>query len=350
MDRSRAIRRPRPGFTLIELLVVIAIIAVLIALLLPAVQAAREAARRSQCVNNLKQIGLATANYESAQGCLPWGEPSTVSNFRSAPSSLLEMLPQFEQQALFNACNFTNCGLNPFWNSLNQVNKTVETTVINSFLCPSDINRLTFSPAFGPTNYASNAGSDANSFGGTTSNGAPVVPDAFAGPFGGLTFNAKISNITDGTSNTVSFSEIVKGIGTSSNGYDPMKPPASPSRLAAKASGLTQTDYKNCLSQPPTPKDQGGGFPFGAAWWWGRSSQTRYNHIMTPNSWSCDYGSNNNADSNDDAITAGSRHPGVINSLFTDGSVRAIKTTISTITWWALGTMAGGEVTSADSY
>jgi prepilin-type N-terminal cleavage/methylation domain-containing protein len=94
------------GFTLIELLVVIAIIAVLIALLLPAVQAAREAARRLQCVNNLKQIGLAIANYESALGSLPWGEGRYGLN--TSPSSLLLMLPQLEQSPLYNVFNFSS--------------------------------------------------------------------------------------------------------------------------------------------------------------------------------------------------------------------------------------------------
>ncbi len=334
---------------------VIAIIAVLIALLLPAVQAAREAARRSQCVNNLKQIGLGLANYESTHGCLPWGEPATASTFRSATSSLLEMLPQLEMQALFNACNFTNAGTgagatNPFWNSLSLINSTVQTTTINLFICPSDINRLTFSPAFGPTNYASNAGADAGSFGGSSTTTIPVPPGAFAGPFGGLTFNAKLRDITDGTSNTVSFSEIVKGIGISSSNFDPMKPPASPSKLAAKTSGDFVTDATNCKANPPSPTSLSAGFPFGAAWWWGRSSQTRYNHVMTPNSWSCDFNNGINADSDEEAITAASRHAGVINSLMVDGSVRGIKTSISATTWWALGTMGAGEAISADSF
>jgi prepilin-type N-terminal cleavage/methylation domain-containing protein len=94
-------RKQRAGFTLIELLVVIAIIAVLIALLLPAVQAAREAARRSQCVNNLKQIGLAMHNYESSNGSLPPGQKSCCWG-----TWLVFLLPQVEQQALFNAWNF----------------------------------------------------------------------------------------------------------------------------------------------------------------------------------------------------------------------------------------------------
>ena len=115
----------RAGFTLIELLVVIAIIAVLIALLLPAVQAAREAARRSQCVNNLKQIGLAVANYEGSIGSLPFGELNRV-GYNSAPSALAMILPQMELGTLYNAMNFWNCGGSPIWNSLSPVNSTVQ--------------------------------------------------------------------------------------------------------------------------------------------------------------------------------------------------------------------------------
>ena len=338
----------RRGFTLIELLVVIAIIAVLIALLLPAVQAAREAARRAQCVNNLKQIGLAIANYESAIGCLPWGEPYRPPNYNTSPSSLLMLLPQMEQQAVYNCCNFGNVGGNSLWNALNPQNSTLQCTTINGFLCPSDVNRLTFSPPYGPTNYVANAGSDGYSF-------SYATPTQTSGPFTGLGWNSKMSSIIDGTSNTVGFSELCKGIGQSAGNYDSMRPPSSPVKLSATVSGSTsvtgspQSDYKNCIAATPTAAATSGGWPFGAAWWWARSGQTRYNHVMPPNTWSCDFGGDN-ADSDSDAISAGSRHSGVVNTLFLDGSVRAIKNSISTNIWWGISTMAGGEVISADAY
>jgi prepilin-type N-terminal cleavage/methylation domain-containing protein/prepilin-type processing-associated H-X9-DG protein len=338
----------RRGFTLIELLVVIAIIAVLIALLLPAVQAAREAARRMQCVNNLKQIGLAAMNYESSVGSLPWGEPVRVSGTNTAPSGLCMMLPFIEQQALYNACNFFNGA--GFWNYLDAKNSTVQTTTINAFICPSDLNRLTFSPPYGPNNYAANAGADAKSFSSGSTNGYIVGSlTSNSGPFPGLSILVKLSNITDGTSNTAGFSEIVKGIGTSASTNDPMRPPASPYKAPGDYTSNPQTDYQNCKSAIANPTNVSGGWPLGAVWWWGRSGITRYNHVMPPNTWSCDFGGGN-ADSDDDAITAGSRHSGVVNCAFVDGSVRAIKSSISPQTWWALATMSGGEVIDASSY
>ncbi len=92
-----------------------------------------------------------------------------------------------------------------------------------------------------------------------------------------------------------------------------------------------------------------GDLPNGAMWAWGRSGQTRYNHVMPPNSYNCSFGGDS-GDSDDDAITASSRHPGGVNTLMMDGSVRFIKATVNLQTWWALSTMAGGEVVSADQY
>src|SRR4051794_27977274 len=145
--------RPRrhSGFTLIELLVVIAIIAVLIALLLPAVQAAREAARRAQCINNLKQIGLALHNYHQAIDSLPPGHFGTGWNDWNSTTMLL---PYMEQGALYNTINFANVGdaADPGY----RPNTTAFRTKINGLLCPSDPDRLT--NVFGHSNYYGNCG------------------------------------------------------------------------------------------------------------------------------------------------------------------------------------------------
>ncbi len=215
-------RSDRAGFTLIELLVVIAIIAVLIALLLPAVQAAREAARRAQCVNNLKQLGIALHNYHDVTGVLPWGAGPWGWNDWSTH---VMMLPYMEQTPLYNALNFTNgcadgnCG---------GVNTTGVYRQVATFLCPSDPDRL--STAQGHNNYMGNAGSAPNSFYGwnSQSNGAyggfagvfcfvgvacdsPPAPPC-GGANGQQPFSIGFRDVTDGLSNTAAFSERIKGI------------------------------------------------------------------------------------------------------------------------------------------
>ena len=147
-------RGRRCGFTLIELLVVIAIIAVLIALLLPAVQMAREAARRSQCVNNLKQLGVAMHNYHDTHDTLPWGQgPLNWNDWSAFPF----MLPYMEQAPLYNAINFdrTNAAIG-FADPGAIQNTTTHRTKVEILLCPSDLDRLT--NAEGRTNYAGNSG------------------------------------------------------------------------------------------------------------------------------------------------------------------------------------------------
>ncbi len=357
-------RTTRRGFTLIELLVVIAIIAVLIALLLPAVQSAREAARRAQCVNNLKQIGLAVHNYHQVVNSLPWGDGPWWIEW----SAHTLLLPYIEQGPIYNAINFADTqplGLASFVID-NPVNTTAAYAVINIFNCPSDTDRLT-EPS-GHNNYMANSGSAPNcDYGGNawspSWNGPSAGPFIYSssgvdtGPpgFGGSSVN--FAGIIDGTSNTAAFSERVKAIGSNisatSAPFDTGKPTASlsvPPAVANSVEGQSKPYYQVCIVTPPTPgpgnQDLANGNDdniSGAMWVSGQPANTRYIHVMPPNTWSCRSGLQI-------AHVASSRHPGVVNVLFCDGSVKAIKQSINVSTWWALGTRSGGEVISADAY
>ena len=208
------------GFTLIELLVVIAIIAVLIALLLPAVQAAREAARRMQCTNNMKQIGIAMHNYHTGIGSFPSNSNKTFGGGGSygTPyqttwgtwSAAAMMLPYLEQSPLFNAANFSWVS---GWALGYTLNSTVTNTTIQGFICPSD----GMSPiAIAPSAIAANDGANNNYFaslGTSTQYWMPDTTGVFTYGNGnsmpGRTYG--IQNITDGTSNTIAYGEALVG-------------------------------------------------------------------------------------------------------------------------------------------
>jgi prepilin-type N-terminal cleavage/methylation domain-containing protein/prepilin-type processing-associated H-X9-DG protein len=315
--------RRRDGFTLIELLVVIAIIAVLIALLLPAVQSAREAARRAQCTNNLKQIALAAMNYESSNGALPGGsysgiDPNNPPHWGTYPenfSCFVRMLSYFEQSPMYNAVNFNLC-------SSDMANITICGVQVNSLICPSDTKNETIPfpanrastgvtpgwsfneiPANFPavtglpqafTSYAGNAGTF--TFGYTN-----LMPTSVLGFFNGLIYNdstVKLSNITDGTSNTFIFAEHSKG------------------HLYLLDPGYAVSD--NC-------------------WNSGRWYDTLFATLYPMNIGIGNYvgfGGGTN-DSYYYPTAAGSFHPGGANFAFCDGSVRFIKNSISS---WAFQT------------
>jgi prepilin-type N-terminal cleavage/methylation domain-containing protein/prepilin-type processing-associated H-X9-DG protein len=333
-------KRIRTGFTLIELLVVIAIIAVLIALLLPAVQAAREAARRIQCTNNVKQIGLGMHNYESSNGSLPpgckggqWG------------TWLLFSLPYVEQQSLYNAWNFMGNSEIPAAASLFSYqgagNITVTTTRVSAYYCPSDGGNTALQglATLGPItsqNYVVNFGNvDTLQQSPITVNGTTYVflgspfgdigaPDVLSAAFAGQgtpTPTTRFAAITDGLSNTLMTSESVVG---QPNG--------------------TKYDLR------------------GYSWW---SWSAMFSGILVPNSTLpdsmqsasyCNYPFNNNPPcmtaSGNFAMYNGarSRHPGGVNAGMCDGSVKFFKNSINPASWSGLCSTQGGEVISSDSY
>jgi len=359
--------RMRRGFTLIELLVVIAIIAVLIALLLPAVQSAREAARRSQCVNNLKQIGLAIHNYHSTNDALPpggqvrsggkaagynYGGAQDGPAWSDGPQNFgmkVRLLPYMEQQPLYNAVNMQVTaiwgvdGKNPYTKDGEYMNSTVMMTKVSSFVCPSDGNIPGGNePQSYGVSYANNQGLNRYN-----SNWASSGPTYFQGDDGGLNKLRSFATITDGTSNTVMFSEWVKGKGANvviglnivyQNGPGVDKVPQT---VVGNQGNLQLSQL--CQN---TPLDRNNIWDYRGEVWMMQDSGRGggYYHIMTPNKKSC------NCCGIDTIVGSSSYHPGGVNCLMLDGSVKFIKDTVSPTTWFALGTVDWGETISSDAY
>ncbi len=321
-------RRRRSGFTLIELLVVIAIIGVLIALLLPAVQAAREAARRSQCVNNLKQIGLAMHNYHDVNNVFPLAR---AGNF----SAHTRLLPFMEQRPLFDALNFSGS-----WNinaSGYDPNATVRGATVSSFLCPSDAQNL-LPPGYAGNNYRASEGSmflfGYNPSDPTHVNYGLPAPN-------GIYFSNQVhgfSDATDGSSNTAAFSEHIKGDfnqGVATERADTFRPGTYPKTQDEAVELCRNFDWTNLSFQ--------GVSDVGAPWIYGYHSTTTYYHVSGPNKRSCMFPPQRIA------TTANSNHPGGVNVLMSDGSVRFIKDGIAIQTWRAIGSRNLGEIVSGEA-
>lgn len=351
----------RHAFTLIELLVVIAIIAILVALLLPAVQQAREAARRSSCKNNLKQIGLAMHNYHDVYRCLPYrsggtdtcGSISTSIGTRRSGncnrlSGFYSILPFIEQNALFDAISAgdPSIPISPGgpggWESWSVWNNVV----IPGYLCPSD-------PGYSVSDSRSNSyvfcvGDNASGI-----NGSNV-----RGMFGRRS-KVKFRDVTDGLSNTIAMGEHVRanaGVSTTGNR----------NRIRQSiVNEVTPLTPSNCKATVVNGQFSAG-LPVkarhGGSLWDGQAERCAFGTILAPNNPSCSNGNNPNADNGTAILTASSEHKGGAQFLMGDGSVRFISENIdagnanasppgggSSVqtpygVWGSLGTKQGGEV------
>jgi len=329
----------RRGFTLIELLVVIAIIGVLIALLLPAVQMAREAARRAQCSNNLKQLGLAVQTYAGENNstlppCGACGAPQTH-------SIKVRLLPFLEQGILFNSVNFD---VESIWGTVGQSsNATVTTTKLAFFNCPSDGNPgnvstfwgnppgLEWSAAAGGTsNYTNNMGTRRD-YNGMQCNGPAYYPGNCGSD---VTSLITFASITDGQVNTVMFSEWVKGQGGIYS-----------SALAADFSVPWELAGSDLLEAKRCQSATAYAFDFKGEYWNCHDSGRGggYVHCNTPNRKSCNPG----GAPWDSLVSASSKHSGGVNVVFVDGHVSFIRNGVNYNVWHGIGTINGQETIPA---
>jgi len=372
----------RMGFTLIELLVVIAIIGVLIALLLPAVQMAREAARRTQCTNKLKQIGLAVQNYHDTHQTFP----SSGSYWRCAAADGVGggfsvfgfILPFMERSDLWQGLNTSGQGHANGCDATN-MNDTVGRRKMASFLCPSDD---TFNPAstnsgiqdWGDSNYTANNGwprqatgyngerTGHSTTGWPAGNGfvgihpsyvGPNLPETFWTGLGArrpLGWTVKIKSIPDGLTKTAAFSEHLVNPGLTA--VDPRR---NIYRFGDGTTPLTLPAFQQqCLTTGvvlpgvtvvPSPSGQLGGS------WLSQLGEVgnTYQHVMPPNTRNCRYGTSVLAQEihsyigNNIAITPSSNHPGGVNVLLGDGSVTFFSNSVDMRLWWNLGSRDSGD-------
>jgi len=349
---SQARKTQPTAFTLVELLVVITIIGILIALLQPAVQAAREAARRLQCSNNLKQIGLAFHNYVSACNILPnsgWAAPSPLPagmhNYTSDFSPLAKILPYCEQENRQKLVDFNVYMGHPGSDAISVALRPAAKTVVSFFFCPSDPekpvhltsesqNNNTEAVEFAGSNYAINGGNGMGTTdsSGTTTNGICAAKVKFT-----------FSDIKDGLSNTVAFAESLRG---------------SCNTLAASDVPDIQVYFAQPRTDALITAAETGGFAAirsSIAKWSGKRLVT-WLRGSTPDGvvMQCRFTPNcpwpDLASGSGKTQAARSRHPGGVNTCFCDGSVHFVGDGIDRTTWHALWTKDGGEIISGNAY
>ncbi|MEZ6133752.1 MAG: DUF1559 domain-containing protein [Pirellulaceae bacterium] len=345
------------GFTLVELLVVIAIIGILVGLLLPAVQAAREAARRMQCSNNLKQLGIAIHTYhDTYAGAMPFGETRDDGGDRNPRrySGFVGMLPQLEQGPLFN--QISGVGFRPVpWDGGGFAPFRTE---IPTFNCPSDANKVRGTNDIGRTNYMFSRGDSAWDHNNWAGNGGRGL----RGMFTGQSIKKGFRDVTDGLSNSIAMSERTKGqsglnvldggtvVGIGAN-FRNNNPSDCATRVGAGKRYVDGTDIRHWA---------------GLRWTDGAPAFTGCTTVLGPNKASC---TQNTWDGEDGIYEPMSRHTGGVQCLFGDGAVRFIGENIDTGNtslpppdapgqpnaqspygvWGALGSIRGGDIAQPDN-
>ncbi|MDR1384614.1 MAG: DUF1559 domain-containing protein [Planctomycetaceae bacterium] len=354
----------RRAFTLVELLVVIAIIGILIALLLPAVQAAREAARRMQCSNKLKQLGLAIHNYHDATKAIPAGmsafENHTHSDRRRF-SAMVKLCPYIELQAVYDQiANKLDCGA--FQNYPSDVSGKTQ----DAFVCPTNTGEVPISAAdnHGRNNYHVMYG-DTITNGDNSRTCNDSTNSAYACPRGffGLRLSFKgFGGISDGLSNTIAISERI-GLQASRGQYNSTRPKAGTVKIGSSWNRDQTATRLQCITESQKTDATPAGNSAGIQWGSGDTSVNGLSTVMAPNTASCageDWGGQMVLN------TPSSNHTSGINGLYGDGSVHFISDTINTLTsgqsdasaitksheeagtsiwgvWGALGSAIGGE-------